>query len=149
MALSFAASIAANIQRVEREINAKCYKISIELFLSIVRKTPSPSNPGKYADGLLANQWYPKTGDGFSGELGASTSNIGAASLARIRALSGNEFLGKNGRLSMANNLHYAYRAEVLGWPMPVWSGKSGSDGAGGAYRMVALALQEVAARHK
>ena len=145
MALNFSASIDRQIHRVKEEINAKCYKISIELFLSVVRLSPSPSNPGRHATGLLANQWYPKAGAGWSSEKTDSTSGTGAASKARITALrGGREFYGKNGRLSLANNLHYAYRAEMLGWPeKDGWSGKVGP------YRMVALSLQAIAARYK
>lgn len=145
MATSFLASLNRNIQRVEREINDKVYKISIELFLSVVSKSPSPDNPGEFAKGLLANQWYPKAGAGFSSFQTTAISRNGQASRDRINALrGGNEFLGKDGRLSLTNNLDYAYRAEVLGWPKSDgWSGNVGP------YRMVALSLQAVAARYK
>lgn len=151
MALNFSASLSRNITRVLSEVNAKCNKISIELFLAIVRRTPSPDNPGEWAKGLLANQWYPKAGSGFSSNLTDATSDNGTGSRSRIIALrGGTEFLGKNGRLTLTNNVPYAYRAEVLGWPKGkdpnsewTWSGKVGP------YRMVALSLQEVAARYK
>lgn len=145
MALTFSAAIDRNILRVKQEVNDKVYKISIELFLLVVAKTPSPSNPGEYAKGLLANQWYPKTGAGLSAKEGTDISDTGAASKARIVALRGGKaFFGKNGRLSLANNLDYAYRAEVLGWPeADGWSGQVGP------YRMVALSLQAIAARYK
>ena len=140
----FMDSLNRNILRVKQEVNDKIYKISIELFLSIVAKSPSPSNPGEHAKGLLANQWYPKVGSGFSDELGTSTSPNGAGSRARIETLRGGKaFLNKDGRLSLTNNLHYAYRAEMLGWPRPEWSGSVGP------YRMVALSLQAIAAKYK
>lgn len=142
---AFMDSLNRNILRVKQEVNDKIYKISIELFLSIVAKSPSPSNPGEYAKGLLANQWYPKTGSGFSDELGTSISPNGASSRARINALQGGrEFLNKDGRLSLSNNVHYAYRAEMLGWPISDgWSGRVGP------YRMVALSLQAIAGKYK
>lgn len=145
MALNFSASINRNIQKLEQKINDRVYTISIELFNEIVRRTPSPATPGKTATGLLANQWYPKAGAGFSGSEGTDTSPNGASSRARIAALRGGiEFLGKNGRLTLTNNVHYAYRAEVLGWPLADgWSGNVV------AYRMVALSLQHIAARHR
>lgn len=149
MALSFTASLLANIAKVEQGINDKCYKISRELFLEVVKRTPSPSNPGHFAEGLLANQWYPQEG-GFSSEEGSSTSDTGAQSKSRIRAMRGTAFLRLNGKVTLTNNIDYAYRAEVLGWPSKDgWSGKSGSDGKGGPYRMVALSLQLIAARYK
>jgi hypothetical protein len=73
MASSFLASLDRNILRVKQEVNDKVYRISIELFLAIVARTPSPANPGDYAKGLLANQWYPKLGD-FSDEVGTDKS---------------------------------------------------------------------------
>jgi hypothetical protein len=144
MASSFLASLDRNILRVKQEVNDKIVKISIELFLSIVAKSPSPSNPGEYAKGLLANQWYPKF-DGFSDEKGSDTSSNGAGSKSRITSLRGTrEFFGKDAQLSLTNNLDYAYRAEMLGWPeADGWSGRVGR------YRMVALSLQEIAARYK
>lgn len=138
MALDFSASIDRNVLRLKQEINDKVYKISIELFLAVVAKTPSPAFPGKHAKGLLANQWYPAVGGEFSTERGTDTSRNGAASKSRIVALrGGNEFLGQNGKLTLANNLEYAYRAEVLGWAKT------------GPYAMVRLALQEIAAKYK
>lgn len=140
----FTAAINRNIQRVQNEVNAKCYKISIELFLKVVSLTPSPSHPGHTAVGLLANQWYPETGGGFSSALGTSISPNGADSRNRILALrGGTEFLSKNGRLTLTNNVHYAFRAEYRGWPK-----EDGWSGNVGPYRMVALSLQAIAARY-
>lgn len=142
--MDFTESIRRNIAKAKQDINDQVYKISIELFLSIVRRTPSPSNKGFKAKGLLANQWYPKAGSGFSSDVGTAISDTGAGSIIRIHALKGGrEFYGRNGRLSLTNNLDYAYRAEMLGWPQPIWSGSVGP------YRMVASSLFEIAARYK
>lgn len=145
MVLNFTASIDRNILRVQDEVNRKAYKITIELFLSVVRLTPSPAHPGDHAVGLLVNQWYPHTGSGFSASLDSSTSDDGNASQERIHGLrGGTEFLGKDGRISLANNLHYAVRAEKIGWPKSEgWSGKVGP------YRMVMLSLALIAAKYK
>lgn len=151
MALGFSASIDANILRIKSLTNAAVYKISIELFRRIVERSPSPEHPGPFALGLLANQWYPREG-GFSSAVGTDTSPNGIASYNRISAITvdgGNEFLGRDGLLTLSNNVDHAYRAEVLGWPSPAWSGKTGSDGQGGPYRMVALSLQEIAAKYR
>jgi hypothetical protein len=144
MAASFLASLDRNILRVQQEVNDRIIKVSIELFLSIVAKSPSPTNPGKHAVGLLANQWYPAF-NGFSEEKDTSKSSNGQSSRSRITALRGTkEFFGKDASLSLTNNLKYAYRAEMLGWPQSDgWSGKVGP------YRMVALSLQAIAARYK
>lgn len=134
----FMADLARNIQRLKVEVNQKVYSIGIELFLRIVERTPSPTNKGYFAKGLLVNQWYPTDGPSFSSNLGSSISPNGADSVARIKALRGGiQFVGKDGKITLVNNVPYAYQAEMLGWA------------ATGPYRMVALSLQEVAARHK
>lgn len=148
MGLNFSASIDRNIQNIKQKVNDRIYAISIDLFRLIVSKSPSPANPGPYASGLLANQWYPKLGD-FSREVSDSTSNSGAASLARIASLRGGRgFFDRDNVLTLSNSVDHAYRAEYIGWPESEgWSGKSGGDRRGGPYRMVALSLQEIAAR--
>jgi len=139
----FAASMALNIDNVLNEVNNRCFSIAFQLFTSIVRNTPSPSNPGPWAAGHLANQWYPKAKT-FSEEQSDSTSPNGSDSLSRINQMPRFEFLRKDGRLTLSNNLHYAYRAEMLGWPKEDgWSGRIGP------YRMVAKSMQAVIARNK
>lgn len=147
---AFADSIRSNSDKMLKTVNRQIYSIAFELFTSIVLNSPSPSNPGPFADGLLVNQWYPAIGD-FSTQVGGDTSPNGSNSLSRIKSvMSGSEFYRKNGRLTLANNLDYAYRAEVLGWPKSDgYSGKSGAEGKGKPYRMVAKSLQAVVARYK
>lgn len=143
---SFANSVRANSKKALKRVNAKCYEIAKELFTSIVKLTPSPLNPGPYADGFLVNQWYPAEGNYFSEELGPDSdiSANGMGSLTRIQNLQGNVFSGKDGVLTLANNAHYAYRAEALGWPQTDgWSGRIGP------YRMVALSIQKIGAKYK
>lgn len=145
----FANSLRRNIERVLFRVNGKCYEIAKELFESVVKKTPSPSNPGPYAQGQLANQWFPEVG-GFSEELDGRLSGTGADSLTRIAALrpgmngQGSAYFRKDGRLTLTNNLSYAYRAEALGWPV-----KDGWSGQIGPYRMAALSLQAIALKHR
>jgi hypothetical protein len=83
-------------------------------------------------------------GDTFSGETTTQTSPYGAGSMQRIRALKGREFYLKDGTLTLSNNLPYAYRAEVLGWPT-----KDGWSGRVGPYAMVAKSLLQVSAKYK
>lgn len=139
----FTESIRLNSAAILQQVNKEVYRIAWELFTSVVILTPSPSQPGRFAKGVLANQWYPSTGSGVSTS-GTSASNTGSESLARINAIvKGKEFLGKDGRLTLSNNVPYAYNAEVEGWNPPTWSGKVK------AYRMVARSLMAVAARNK
>lgn len=141
---SFSNSLRANINKALLRVNGRCYDIAKELFTSIVRLTPSPSNPGHHAYGKLANQWYPEVGDGFSEELDGRLSDTGADSLARIQAMRGTAFNKQDGAVTLTNNLSYAYRAEALGWPV-----KDGWSGQVGPYRMVALSLQAIAAKYQ
>lgn len=140
---SFALSVNVNSQTILRSVNDKVYQIARELFTSIVQLTPSPSNKGYTAKGLLVNNWFPKNGPEFSSEKTTSTSDWGTGSLSRISQLRGNGFFRKDGTVTLSNNLPYAYRAEVLGWLEPPWSGRVGP------YLMVARSMQATAARYK
>jgi len=140
----FADSIRDSGRRALLATNDKVNQIAYELFTSVIKLTPSPSHPGKFAEGHLANQWYVEYG-GFSDELSSATSPNGADSLARASAVrTGKAFLGKDGSVSLTNNLSYAYRAEALGWPEA-----DGWAGVTGPYRMVGTSLQYVAAKYK
>jgi hypothetical protein len=141
--LKFTDSLRANIKKTLWRVNESAYKIARELFESVVILTPSPFHPGPWAEGWLANQWYPEEND-FSEELDSNISSIGADSLRRIQGMRGYVFNQRDGKLTLTNNLHYAYRAEALGWPESEgWSGKTGP------YRMIAKSLQLITAKYK
>jgi len=143
MATGFAASVRSNSNKALARVNNKCYDIARELFSAVIAFTPSPSNPGPFAKGFLVDQWYPNEGQDFSEELSSTTSPNGEGSISRVQALRGMQFFGDDGAITLANNLSYAYRAEVLGWPSSDgWSGKIGP------YRMVARALQLIKAKY-
>lgn len=144
MALSFADSVKANSQKILAHINKKCYSITWQFFTSVVIFSPSPNNPGETSKGLLANQWYPSVGRNFSTGLSSSISPYGSESLSRINTIvKGEEFLGKDGVMTMTNNVSYAANAESIGWPAPQWSGRVSP------YRMVALSMAKVVAENK
>jgi len=153
--MGFADSVKKNSARVLAETNTKCYTIAKELFTRVVKLTPSPANPGRWAEGLLANQWYPAEKD-YSGEVGTDTSPNGAASISRVQALNGQVFNKHDGTLTFVNNLPYAYRAEAIGWPSHEgYNGGKNKETSGGfqntgaPYRMVALSIQYIAAKYK
>lgn len=153
--MSFGQSVALNSAKLLADVNTKCYKIAKELFYRVVELTPSPANPGRWAEGYLANQWYPAEND-FSGDLDMATSRNGAQSISRIQAMNGQVFYQGDGILTLANNLPYAYRAEVIGWPKEEgYNGgqrhevSGGYNNTGAPYRMVALSIQEIAAKYK
>jgi hypothetical protein len=143
----FAKSVATNIAKLKARVNAQCYQLARELFTSIVVLSPSPGNPGPFADGLFANQWYPSDGPEFSSEVGTSEAQAGDESLLRIATIldpdNGKQFFEKDGAVTMTNNLPYSSLVETWGWPFPQWTGRSGP------YRMVALSIQAIAAKYK
>lgn len=141
---SFTQSVNANSWAIMKTVNDRVYEVARALFKEIVRQTPSPiQREAATAKGLLVNNWFPRSGPDFSPEKTDSTSPYGAGSIARISALRGFNFFQKDGVVTLSNNLDYAYRAEVLGWPSPPWSGRVGP------YRMVALAMQLTAAKYQ
>jgi hypothetical protein len=102
-------------------------KIVRDLDTQAVNLSPSPSNPGPFAKGLLVNQWYASVGSSPSSEVGTATSDTGVDSLSRLEAtLASNPFYGKDNIVTFANNVDHAYYAEVLGWQPPLWSGHQG-----------------------
>lgn len=136
---SFADSVKANCQKILEAVDKKSYFIASQLFSSIVYLSPSPSNPGETAKGLLANQWYPQIGTSASSSLSSATSPYGSDSLARINSLANQKiFYGKDGAVTFTNNVPYGYRAEKLGWLDAPWSGKVGP------YRMVELSFIKI-----
>jgi hypothetical protein len=140
MALNFEASINASIDKIFKDLDARISQATRFLFKSVVKLTPSPAFPGKYASGLLANQWYPQI-NGYSNQVSSATSPNGADSLSRIAAtVKDGTFYRKDGMVSLSNNLEHAYRAEVLGWPAPEWKGTRGP------YAMVATSMRATVA---
>jgi hypothetical protein len=139
--MKFATSIRNNSKVVLSTINRRVYTLAFQLFTNVVRFTPSPTNPGDTAIGLLSNQWYPSVGTP-STALGTSHSSNGGESLSRINSMmNGMEFLGKDGKIYLSNNVPYAYRAEVLGWPKSEDGKPTAWSGRVGPYAMVAKAM--------
>jgi hypothetical protein len=139
----FSQSIKQQRIRILNDVNAKCITVAWYLFNSVVQLTPSPVNPGPWAKGLLANQWYPQEG-GTSSAKGSAKSDSGADSYNRIATLLRNsrEFYNKDGRITLTNNIDYVMLAERDGWQPPQWSGKR-------PYMMAKLSLDATVARYK
>jgi hypothetical protein len=140
--MSFADDIKAFQAKALESANTSVCKAIETGFTSIVVLSPSPSNLGPYAKGLLANQYYTEIGGNYSSNLTMSTSDYGADSISRIKAtIAAKPFLGKDNIVTMANNCDHAYNAEMLGWmpsANPRWKGAA-------PYKMVAksvIALQ-------
>lgn len=116
--MGFFDSIQQNINQTLQNVNDKINKEAVETFRDVVKETPNPSMPDAafYSKGLLVNQWYPKFG-GFSSEISSAKDDYGFNSLDRINViLDGKEFLGKDGEVSLSNNVSYAIQADKIGW---------------------------------
>lgn len=140
--MDFAEKIKAFQQKALLEANRKVSLAVESLFTDVVVLTPSPANPGDYAQGHLVNQWMPEAGGTFSSDVNISTNPNGSDSLSRIKVLLTEQlFFGKDNIITLTNNVDYAYRAEYVGWPSGDsstgwhWSGKVGP------YKMVATAV--------
>lgn len=138
MALSFAVDLKAKCDKMLAEVDRQCQHIAFMLFTSIVIETP-------VLTGKLCNNWFPGVGTDFSSEITNLADTSGGGSKARIYSILGQgTFLGKDGALTLANNLDYAYRAEVLGWPKEDgWSGRVGP------YAMVDKAMKSTAVQFR
>ena len=124
MALSSSEQIKANSKKALEQVDKRVQRIAFNLFMDIVMNTPELT-------GALKNNWFPGIGSDFSTETTSMFSKDGgSSSKARIYSTLGNgTFLGKDGVMTLTNNLHYAYRAEYEGWPEPKWSGTIGPYG--------------------
>lgn len=110
MALSFAADLKAKCDKMLVEVDRRCQHIAYTLFTRIVLETP-------VLTGTLSNNWFPGTGTDFSTEITTVADTSGSGSKARILSTLGKgTFLGKDGSMTLANNLDYAYRIEYEGW---------------------------------
>ncbi len=110
MTISFAEHLRANCDRRLKEIDSKLQRIAFNLFMDIVVATPIEK-------GELINNWFPHNGVDFSSEITTLLDKSGGGSKARIYSNMGQgTFLGKDGVMTLANNLDYAYKIEYEGW---------------------------------
>lgn len=142
--MSFASDIKAFQEKALLAANKKTTAAIEELFTTAVVESPSPAGQGEYSKGLLANQWYSMIG-GFSSALTSATNPNGADSLSRIKAtLASLPFYGKDNVVTLTNNTNYAYRAEVLGWPLGEGTNGWHWSGRVGGYGMIAKSVAKV-----
>lgn len=99
----------------------------------VIRFSPSPSNPGPYATGLLVNQWMFSIGMPDL-SVGTATSPTGADSISRLDAfLATNPWLGKDATAYITNSTEEAIYADLLDWKKGqgtngwIWSGRAGA----------------------
>jgi len=124
---SFADSIKQSVEKIQLEIDQQLTKLTIDTFKDVIQESPSGWQNSPYAEGLLVNQWYPAI-NSFSSELTSSKDLSGFQSFARLTELVDNKmFYKKDSRVTLTNNVDYAYRAEAIGWKPdaqhPSWKG--------------------------
>lgn len=147
--MSFLTDIEAFAKKAVLKASSSVANVAEDLMTATVINTPSPSNPGPYAKGLLANQWYSSIGD-FSSMVSSDANSNGIASLSRIKAtLASNPFLGRDNVVTLTNNLDYAYRAEHLGWPAGQGTNGRHWSGRQGPYAMVSKSMAYVQGKYK
>jgi hypothetical protein len=113
---SFTESLQKNIERVKQEVDAKIIEQAQELFKLIVFYSPAQPS-AQYAKGQFKNSWY-AVPDGFNEtSISLNYDSSGADSLLRIDVLKdSNAFYGKDGFVSLTNNLPYSRNIEYAGW---------------------------------
>lgn len=147
--MSFLLDIEAFKDKALLAASTSANRITEEFMTKVVENTPT-KQIGNYAKGLLINQWYPSPDGQFSTAVSGTINVNGSDSLSRIKStIASNAFLGKDGVITLTNNLGYAYRAEKLGWPQGegsdgwVWSGRQGP------YAMVAKSIVYIQGKYQ
>lgn len=130
--MGFASDIRAFKDKALKSASDNTSKVFSDLSALVIRFSPSPSNPGPYAKGLLVNQYYFSVGNPDL-SVTSSTSPTGADSLNRLAAfLESSPWLGKDNTAFIANSTQESYYADILGWAAGkgtngwVWTGKQG-----------------------
>jgi len=114
--MGFASDIRAFQEKALKNTSDNTNKVFSDLSTLVIRFSPSPSNPGPYAKGLLVNQYYFSVGTPDL-SVTSSTSPAGADSLSRLDAfLANNPWLAKDNTAFIANSTQEAYYADILGW---------------------------------
>ena len=142
--MGFVDAVRATASKMQEQVNTKINAAATELFYPIVTYTPRSLGDIEPA-GKLANNWYVGQGIGKYNKSYSKTPDVTAAhSVSEVNKISKlREFVGKDGEVSFTNSTPYAIRAELIGWPRPIWSGSVGP------YAMVRKALIEVAPKYK
>ena len=138
---AFSISIKASIDNILKDVNDKLVIVTEDLFVGIIQDTPVATVPyqGEFHPGLLKNNWFTEV-NSTSSETTSVADPSGSGSISNVQSvLQANPFLKGDVKVTMTNNQDYAYRAEMLGWEAPRWSGNVAP------YRMVATNLIRVA----
>lgn len=112
----FSDHLRKNIDRVLTETNYKLTHVAYTLFTKIVHNSPHVGD-GPYVEGHFVANWFPAV-NSYDSTITSAKSD-GNDSIARIENLvkDSKAFYRKDGFLTLSNNLNYAVRVEVAGWP--------------------------------
>lgn len=148
--MSFLSDIKAFQEKALKAASTNTTNIAQDAFLAAVNYSPSPSNPGPYAKGLLVNQYYVAIGNTPSSAVSTATNPTGEDSKARIKLLVASlPFMGKDNTVSLSNNTEEAIYADKLGWkPGPgtngwIWTNNTPP------YFMTAKAMSYIESKYK
>lgn len=122
----FSDQLIKNIENALLKTNTEINSIAKDAFETTVKV--SPAQPSAYsAKGEFINNWFPMV-NGYDPSTSILRSMTGVNSLTRIDTTMADSkaFYRRDGYITLTNNLPYAYRVEVLGWPLPKWSGTIG-----------------------
>ena len=147
MLMSFLSDIKAFKIRALEDANKSVCIVINKLCSSIIELSPTPPGTANYAKGLLKNQWYPSIGMSPSMMLSSSEEATGSESFDRLnKTIAEKPFYGKDNVFMFTNNVPYAYRVEMFGWPKDDATNTSGWEWTGNApaYHMVSRSLIKV-----
>lgn len=140
--MSFGIEVEVFTRKMKENVNASAIGIATELFTEVIKRTPVGESETR---GQLINNWHLAQGLGaINSSYTYSYKVSGINSYNQVSKLkSSQEFLNKDGEVSLTNSTPYGFRAEYAGWPLPYWSGKIAP------YAMIRNSLTTVASKYK
>jgi hypothetical protein len=147
MLMSFLDDVKAFQVKALTDVNNSVCNVVNKLCSSIIELSPTPPGTANYAKGLLKNQWYPSIGMSPSIMLSSSDEPTGSESFDRLnKTIAEKPFYSKDNMFMFTNNVPYAYRVEMLGWPKDDPSNTSGWEWTGNAtaYHMVERSITKI-----
>lgn len=113
---AFSDSIRKNSTKILAGANQKVTAIAEDVFNTVVVKSPTKPEAA-YAVGQFINSWYLGINTTDTSSVTSVHNYTGNDSYNRIAAMrSAGVFLGKDGFVTLSNNLDYSDRVEMLGW---------------------------------
>lgn len=113
---SFSDSLERNVERVKQEIDTKIVNYAKTLFDMVVVLSPAAPEAG-WSKGEFKNSWYTAFNGYDTTSIATNYDQYGQDSYTRIKEMVAlKTFYGKDGFISLANNVPYAKNIEYTGW---------------------------------